>query len=293
MIFRGLLLALHFAALPSFAGGSNPLELREIPASVCAIYLSPDSTEPSNFLCSATLIGPSTIASAAHCLKPILASGGEFEVACAEGTVVRKGKTIASSDDYWIHPEYDEDQVRMNEVGDSLLLQTAEPFPKDAVPPMLFPRDEAHFQRLFQGGGHCLSAGYGKEGAATEFPVHGYNVGKRTGNYRIVGTDPAPLAGIFFGYEGFWIESGDSGGTLACFDPESENWVLIGIHSWGLSDQEEIDESIRSGEVTSAASVLDGKLAGIFREWMSAKGVCQASKDETKTDAPSSCHPIY
>ncbi len=173
--------------------------------------------EDGEIACTATVIGPRTLLSAAHCLDGVSARSLQFVI----GKDASSPEYVLDIADLRPHPSYDPDRAS-NDIG---LLTLAEEAPVEPLP-VLERRMDASWV-----GTALLFVGYGTTGK---------QAWASAGKKRMVKMEISYVSRTTFDYEvpGKNTCFGDSGGPAFFLDEEGQHWVA-GVTSYGDESCEE------------------------------------------------------
>ncbi len=171
-------------------------------------------------MCTANLIGPRTVLTAAHCVVDFSENQFKNWVQGYFGSDIEEAHTIVEFEEVYAHPDYDAARNASNSEFDIAMLILTEPV--EGIEPTWFRRDALSEADL---GKELFSVGYGIKSASTQ---RGSGK-KRSGVMELTEYDDQFLITNTDGDDP-QLCSGDSGGPQ--FELVGDQWQQVGVHSW-------------------------------------------------------------
>jgi len=210
-------IVLFSISFSSFAALGPDFEFHQRPHSVCAIefYVGPEKEKLSE-VCSAVVIGPKLMLSAAHCTPNLL--DRPYKIICRNEVNTQIVQTIKNENVQLDQLRFSDDKRKY----DTALLTLSHDI---TTPNMEVVSTREKTEKLLDETNQCGIFGFGgfhhqdrQKGHSTSAKLAPSQI-EFDGDLIRVNGHKARAVGL--------VEPGDSGGSLACLNPESKRWVHI------------------------------------------------------------------
>jgi len=208
--------------------GGTKVDSVKYPWMTALIYSGEDAYDGQ--FCGGSLIAPQWVVTAGHCVDSL--SVGDLEVLIGQNQLTGSGGERIVVDQILPFPGYDSS----NQFGDIALLHLIEPSIQEPIGivsrtdlPLFMPFETA----TIIGWGNMSSSGYNYPDDLMEAEVMMLPFGFGEFAYD---DDFIPPGMLVAGYPRGGIDTcdGDSGGPLVVYSDSENDWLLVGITSWGI-----------------------------------------------------------
>lgn len=201
----------------SLAALGPEFEFHQRPHSICALELyASDKYESLEKVCSAVVIGPNLMLTAAQCTAELPEK--PHKIIC-RNDVKTQVDQVAQNDKFQSERLHSDEQMRKNDTALLILTESI------STPNMVLAADKSEFEQILQQTEQCGLFGFG--GVKQQDREKGHSKSTRLKPEQIKLENDLVKINGFKGRASGLVEPGDSGGSLACQESETQKWVHL------------------------------------------------------------------